>query len=112
MTGSRSVDYWSLQGARVLLAPYDRWDSRIPDDSAQWQRRLFPLIPWQLPSVVSECSQALALFHTEEQLDAFFCEAMGGGSGSEDFLDFFPLLARHCVDHLKEAHSPLWTPSR
>ncbi|MEW2275401.1 hypothetical protein [Streptomyces griseofuscus] len=230
------MDYWSLQGARVLLAPYDRWDSRIPDDSTQWQRRLFPLIrgmrtaeqdggrnlreiaaelrvaaelfevrpedealgrfpraetedrtpqvlreiaghlesgnwwssedvplgtaelllrfprfsqilpiywgqdgvaisddmqdstvgdgillfieeahprcPWQLPSVVSECAQALALFHTEEQMEAFFCEGMGGGSGSEDFLDFFPLLAWHCVDHLKEAHSPLWRPIR
>lgn len=236
MTDSRSVDYWSLQGARVLLAPYDGWDTRIPDDSAHWRVRLFPLIrgmrtaeqdggrnlreiaaelrvaaalfeirpedealgripraeteertpqvlreiaghlesgnwwsaedvplgtgelllrfprfsqilpiywgqdgvaisddmqgstvedgirlfieethprcPWQLPSVVSECAQALALFHTEDQMDAFFCEAMGGGSGSEDFLGFFPLLARHCVDHLKEAHSPLWTPSR
>ncbi|WP_330258734.1 hypothetical protein OG586_11860 [Streptomyces murinus] len=49
---------------------------------------------------------------TEEQMEAFFCEEMGGGSGGEDFLGFFPLLARHCVDHLKEAHSPLWTPSR
>lgn len=234
MTDVRSVDYWSLEGARVLLAPYDGWNTRIPDDSAQWRRRLFPLIrgmrtaeqdggrnlreiaaelclaaelfevcpthealgripraetedrtpqvlrdiaehlesgnwrssedvplsadelrlrfprfsqimpiywgqdgaavsddmqdstveegirlfieeshpqcPWRLPSVVSECYQALALFHTEEQMDTFFSEVMGGGSGSADFLDFFPLLARHCIEHLKEAHSPLWTP--
>ncbi|MGV9352462.1 hypothetical protein [Streptomyces misionensis] len=237
MTNPGSVDYWSLEGARVLLSPYDQWGTGIPDDPAQWQSRLFPLIrgmrnaeqdggrnlreiaaelrvaadlfeadpmhealgripraetedrtprvfreiaehlvsgkwrsgedvplttgelrlrfprfsqilpiywgqdgiaisdemqdssvedgirlfieeshpqcPWQLPSVVSECYQALALFHTEDQLDMFFSlEGMGGGSGSADFLDFFPLLARHCIDHLKEAHSPLWTPGQ
>lgn len=239
MTNPGSVDYWALEGARVLLAPYDGWSTRIPDAPAQWQRRLFPLIrgirnaaydggrnlreiaaelrvaadlfqdcpthkalnripraeteertpqvlreiaehveswnvdwqtwqgvplstgelrlrfprfdqilpiywgqdgvaisddmqdatteegirmyieethprcPWELPSVVSECYQALALFHTEEQMDRFFAgEAMGGGSGSEDFLDFFPLLAQRCIEHLKEAHSPLWEPKR
>ncbi|WP_157857465.1 hypothetical protein [Streptomyces yerevanensis] len=235
------VDYWALEGARMLLSRYDGWSRRIPEDPAQWQKELFTLIrgirnaekdggrnlreiaaelrlaaslfeespegahealrriphsateertpevlreiaehlegwnvdwrtweevplstqelrlrfprfdqilpiyfgqdgvaisddmqdatteegirmyieethprcPWHLPSVISECYQALALFHTEEQMDRFFSsEAMGGGSGSEDFIDFFPLFARLCIEHLKEAHSPLWEPKR
>lgn len=241
MTELKYIDYANLAGARLLLEPFDRWGNSIPDDPAEWQKRLFPLIrgvqnavrddgrnlrevaaelrtaaelyqefpdgthralqriphaeteertpqvlrdiadhlenwnvdsptwhgtplstgelrlrfprfdqilpiywgedgvaisddmqdasteegirlyieethprcPWELPSVVSECYQALALFHTEEEMDTFFAaEAMTGGSGGEDFLDFFPLLAQRCIEHLKEAHSPLWEPKR
>ncbi|WP_406174067.1 hypothetical protein [Streptomyces sp. NBC_00996] len=72
-----------------------------------------PRCPWHLPSVVAECYQAMALFHTENQMDRFFsAAAMSGGSGTEDFLDFFPLFARLCIEHLKESHSPLWEPKR
>jgi hypothetical protein len=239
MTDQESVEYSNLTGARMLLEPYEGWSRRIPDDSAEWRKKLFPLIrgiknaeldggrtlreiaaelyvaaglfeafpdgshgalnkipqaatesrtpevlreiaghvenwrsdwrtwdetpmdvwelglrfprlsqilpiyfgqdgvaisddmhdatsedgirmyidethprcPWRLPSVVAECYQAMALFHTEEQMDRFFSsEAMKGGSGTEDFVDFFPLLARLCVEHLREAHSPLWEP--
>ncbi|TXJ84295.1 hypothetical protein E2C11_06850 [Streptomyces lavendulae] len=99
--------YWGQDGVAISD---DMQDSTVEDGIRLFIEETHPRCPLQLPSVVSECAQALALFHTEEQMDAFFCEAMGGGSGSEDFLDFFPLLARHCVDHLKEAHSPLWTP--
>lgn len=67
-----------------------------------------PRCPWQLPGAVAECSEALTLFHTEEQLDDFFSYVVHGGSGSEDFTDFFPLFIRLCTEHLKEAHSPLW----
>ncbi|GAA0659871.1 hypothetical protein GCM10009535_44080 [Streptomyces thermocarboxydovorans] len=244
MTDREHVDYWTLQGARLLLDRYDGWSRRIPDDPARWQNDLFPLIrgirsaemdggrnlreiafqlrlaadlfeespagthaalkripraateertpdvwreiaehlenwnervdrstyvdtplttrelllrfprfrqilpiyfgqdgvaisddmqdatteegirmyieethpgcPWELPSVVSECYQAIAVFHTEEQMDCFFAgEAMGGGSGgSDDFVDFFPMFARLCIEHLREAHSPLWQPKR
>lgn len=237
MTDQESVGYSHLAGARKLLEPYDGWSRRIPDDSAEWQKKLFPLIrgiknaeldggrtlpeiaaelrvaadlfeafpdgshgalnripqartesrtpaalreiaehlenwnsdwrtweetpmdiwelslrfprlsqilpiyfgqdgvaisddmhdatsddgirmyidethprcPWHLPSVVSECYQAMALFHTEGQLDRFFSgAAMSGGSGTEDFVDFFPLFARLCVEHMREAHSSLW----
>ncbi|MEU7054623.1 hypothetical protein [Streptomyces sp. NPDC046197] len=241
MTDQGSVEYTHLAGARVLLEPYDGWSRRIPDDAAEWQKKLYPLIrgirtaeldggrtlceiaaelrvaadlfethpdgshpalgkipraatesrtpetlreiarhlenwntdwrtygetpmdvwelslrfprfsqilpiyfgqdgvaisddmhdatsedgirmyieqthprcPWVLPSVVAECHQAVALFHTEDQMDRFFSQAaMAGGSGSEDFTDFFPLFARLCVEHLREAHSPLWEPAK
>ena len=70
-----------------------------------------PSCPWRLPGVIAECHEALALFHTETQLDYFFSgPAIGGGSGSEDFTDFFPLLARLCMEHMREHHSPIWEP--
>jgi hypothetical protein len=72
-----------------------------------------PYCPWELPGVVSECYQAIALFHDEEQADRFFShEGLPGGSGTEDFLDFFPLFAQRCIEHLKEAHHPLWEPKK
>ncbi|CAL9479105.1 hypothetical protein SUDANB70_03000 [Streptomyces sp. enrichment culture] len=91
----------------------DMQDATTEEGIRMYIRETHPRCPWEMPSVVSECYQAIALFHTEYQMDQFFCHyAMGGGAGgSDDFMDFFPLFARLCIDHLKEAHSPLWEPT-
>ncbi|GAA3792482.1 hypothetical protein ACFS5L_12180 [Streptomyces phyllanthi] len=86
----------------------DMQDSTAEDGIRMYISETHPGCLWQLPGVVAECAEALALFHTEDELDAFFSGgAMGGGSGSEDFIDFFPLFIRLCTEHMKEAHSPL-----
>ncbi|MER5804584.1 hypothetical protein FNV62_31995 [Streptomyces sp. RLB3-17] len=91
----------------------DMQDATVEEGICMYIDQTHPRCPWYLPSVVAECYQALALFHTEHQMDRFFSHAaMAGGSGSEDFLDFFPLFARLCIEHLKEAHSPLWEPEQ
>jgi hypothetical protein len=92
----------------------DMQDATTAEGIRMYIEETHPRCPWDMPSVVSECYQALALFHTEEQMDRFFSrEAMTGGSGgSDDFLDFFPLFARLCIEHLKEEHTPLWEPRR
>ncbi len=96
-------------GQDGLAVSDDMQDARSDDGIRMYIDQTHPRCPWHLPSVVSECYQAMALFHTEEQLDRFFTgTAMGGGSGSEDFVDFFPLFARLCLDHMREAHSSLW----
>ncbi|WP_405973013.1 hypothetical protein OG496_29290 [Streptomyces sp. NBC_00988] len=68
-----------------------------------------PWCPWQLPGLIAECAEARAVFHTEEQLDAFFGGGgMGGGSAGERFTDFFPIVVDAFTEHLREAHSPMW----
>ncbi|MCX4675316.1 hypothetical protein OG413_08255 [Streptomyces sp. NBC_01433] len=53
--------------------------------------------------------EALALFQNDEDaMDRFFSQVFGGGSGSVDFTEFFPLLARSIIDHLATAHPPVW----
>jgi hypothetical protein len=71
-----------------------------------------PWCPWQLPGLIAECAEALAVFHTEDQLARFFGRAeAGGGSTGERFTDFLPLVADIFTEHLREAHSPMWEPS-
>ncbi|GGX93605.1 hypothetical protein [Streptomyces anandii] len=89
----------------------DMHDATSEEGIRMYIEETHPRCPWDLPSVVAECYQAMALFHTEHQMDRFFSSAaMAGGSGTEDFTDFFPLFARLCVEHLRESHSPLWEP--
>ncbi|OYP17440.1 hypothetical protein CFC35_25500 [Streptomyces sp. FBKL.4005] len=100
--------FWGQDGVAISD---DMQDATTEDGIRMFIEETHPYCPWELPSVVAECYQAIALFHTEEQMDRFFSgEAMTGGSGTEDFLDFFPLFARRCVEHLKEAHHPVWEP--
>ncbi|MFF6995194.1 hypothetical protein ACFY93_09580 [Streptomyces sp. NPDC008313] len=90
----------------------DMQDATVEEGILLYIEETHPRCPWHLPSVVAECYQAVSVFHTEHQMDRFFSSAaMSGGSGDADFVDFFPLFARLCIDHLREAHSPLWDPS-
>ncbi|MCG0065423.1 hypothetical protein L0F81_19355 [Streptomyces tricolor] len=100
--------FWGQDGVAISD---DMQDATTEDGIRMFIEETHPYCPWKLPSVVAECYQAIALFHTEEEMDRFFSgEAMTGGSGTEDFLDFFPLFAQRCIEHLKEAHHPLWEP--
>ncbi|MGQ4478582.1 hypothetical protein [Streptomyces sp. SAS_276] len=68
-----------------------------------------PWCPWQLPGLIAGCAEARAVFHTEEQLDAFFGGGgMGGGSAGERFTDFFPLVVHTFTEHLREVHAGMW----
>ncbi|MFE3826235.1 hypothetical protein [Streptomyces sp. NPDC059092] len=68
-----------------------------------------PACPWHLPGVAGECQEALVLFRNDEEtMDRFFSSALNGGSGTLDFVEFFPALAQACLDHLTQSHPPLW----
>ncbi|MCX4394857.1 hypothetical protein OOK39_22810 [Streptomyces sp. NBC_00264] len=68
-----------------------------------------PLCMWRLPGLAAESYEALALFQNDEDaMDRFFSYVLRGGSGSADFVDFFPLLARSIIDHLAAEHPPVW----
>ncbi|MFJ5271558.1 hypothetical protein [Streptomyces sp. NPDC088358] len=100
--------YFGEDGAAVSD---DRLDASTEEGIRMYIDDTHPECPWNLPAAVAECHEALALFHTEAQLDGFFCGAgMHGGSGSDDFTDFLPLFARLCSEHMREFHSPIWEP--
>ncbi|MFG2148019.1 hypothetical protein ACGFRG_28090 [Streptomyces sp. NPDC048696] len=83
-------------------------DATAEEGIRMWISQVHPACPWELPGVAAECTEALALFHDEDALDRFFAQELGGGSGDADFVDFLPLLARLCIDHMKEFHPPVW----
>ncbi|GAA1313290.1 hypothetical protein GCM10009647_039070 [Streptomyces sanglieri] len=67
-----------------------------------------PRCMWKLPGLAAESYEALALFQNDEDaMDRFFSYVLRGGSGSADFVDFFPLLARSIIDHLAAEHPPV-----
>ncbi|MBM4824360.1 MULTISPECIES: hypothetical protein [Streptomyces] len=102
--------FWGQDGVAISD---DMQGATTEDGIRMYIDETHPYCPWELPSVVAECYQAVALFHDEEQMDRFFCrEAMTGGSGTEDLVDFFPLFAQRCIEHLRTEHHPLWEPTK
>ncbi|MFF2517335.1 hypothetical protein [Streptomyces sp. NPDC058086] len=100
--------YFGQDGAAVSD---DMQDASTEEGIRMYIDETHPGCPWNLPAAVAECHEALAIFHTEDQLDRFFCGAgIHGGSGSDDFTDFLPLFARLCSEHMREFHSPMWEP--
>ncbi|WP_432153977.1 hypothetical protein [Streptomyces tricolor] len=69
--------FWGQDGVAISD---DMQDATTEDGIRMFIEETHPYCPWELPSVVAECYQAIALFHTEEQMDRFFSgEAMTGG---------------------------------
>jgi hypothetical protein len=98
--------YFGQDGAAVSD---DMQDASTEEGIRMYIDETHPGCPWNLPAAVAECHEALALFHTEDQLERFFSgPGMHGGSGSGDFTDFLPLFARLCSEHMREFHSSMW----
>ncbi|MFE2939646.1 hypothetical protein ACFXKG_11405 [Streptomyces sp. NPDC059255] len=81
----------------------------IPKQIAMVINDVHPACPWHLPGLAGECHEALVLFRNDEEtMDRFFSSALNGGSGTLDFVEFFPALAQACLDHVTRSHPPLW----
>lgn len=68
-----------------------------------------PICLWCLPPVAAECTEALAIFHSEETLRRFFEEEHGLGSGNLTWSEWLPLIIETFTAHMREHHSPDWT---
>ncbi|MDX3315123.1 hypothetical protein ACWGH3_18805 [Streptomyces sp. NPDC054884] len=68
-----------------------------------------PTCLWHLPPVVAECSEALAIFHSEDTLRRFFEDEHGLGSGNLTWSDWIPLIIETFTAHMREHHAPDWT---
>ncbi|MEU8546676.1 hypothetical protein [Streptomyces roseoverticillatus] len=62
-----------------------------------------PNCVWELPGTVAECYEALALFTDEVSLDRFFTH-LNMGSGYMPWLEFLPMFAQECINHMREHH--------
>ncbi|MFD4557466.1 hypothetical protein ACFWP5_24625 [Streptomyces sp. NPDC058469] len=67
-----------------------------------------PICLWYLPPLVAECTEALAIFHSEESLHRFFEVEHGLGSGILDWSDWLPLIVETFTTHMREEHPPHW----
>ncbi|MCE0444738.1 hypothetical protein LT493_03525 [Streptomyces tricolor] len=56
--------FWGQDGVAISD---DMQDATTEDGIRMFIEETHPYCPWELPSVVAECYQAIALFHTEEQ---------------------------------------------
>lgn len=74
--------------------------------------QVHPECLWHLPGLVAECHEGLALFHTEEQLTQFFELDFRLGCGATEWQEFLPMVARVCVEHMRDAHPPTWLKMR
>ncbi|MEV7611598.1 hypothetical protein [Streptomyces sp. NPDC089799] len=70
--------------------------------------------PWQLPRIVAECAEALALFTDDDSLRRFFAGELGLGSASQDsWTVWLTLISDTLTDHLRREHGPMpWTGGR
>ncbi|MFF6989533.1 hypothetical protein [Streptomyces sp. NPDC010273] len=100
------VNYFGQDG---LAVDDDMQDATLEEGLHLVISDTHPWCPWQLPGLIAECAEARAVFHTEEQLDAFFGGGgMGGGSAGERFTDFFPIVVDTFTEHLREVHAGMW----
>jgi hypothetical protein len=67
---------------------------------------------WELPTLVVECHEALAVLQTEENLRGFLGGSMGLGSYGLPWLEFLPMVIEVCQDHLRESHPPRFHDER
>ncbi|MET7679287.1 hypothetical protein [Streptomyces sp. NPDC005423] len=67
-----------------------------------------PICLWNLPPVVAECAEAMAIFHSEESLHRFFEVEHGLGSGALAWSDWLPLIVETFSTHMREQHPPHW----
>lgn len=104
------VNYFGQDG---LAVDDDMMDATLEEGLDLVISDTHPWCPWKLPGLLAECAEARAVFHTEEQLDAFFGGAgMGGGSAGEGFTNFFPVVVNAFTEHLREAHAGMWERGR
>ena len=104
------VNYFGQDG---LAVDDDMMDATLEEGLDLVISDTHPWCPWKLPGLLAECAEARAVFHTEEQLDAFFGGAgMGGGSAGEGFTNFFPVVVNAFTEHLREAHAGMWVRGR
>ncbi|MFE0043142.1 hypothetical protein [Streptomyces albireticuli] len=68
-----------------------------------WINDVHPHCVWRLPGAVAECYEALALFTDEESLDRAL-PRLGMGSGYMPWLEFLPMFAQECINHMREHH--------
>ncbi|WP_424891487.1 hypothetical protein [Streptomyces sp. XH2] len=68
-----------------------------------WINDVHPHCVWRLPGVVAECYEALTLFTDEDSLDRFLTR-LNMGSGYMPWLEFLPMFAQECINHMREHH--------
>ncbi|GEB48794.1 hypothetical protein [Streptomyces cacaoi] len=99
----------SYFGQGGLAVENDMADATAEDGIRMWIGQSHPNdCEGELPALAAECNEALALFHTEDELDRFFCQENHGGSGDADFTEFLPMLAGLCIEHMREHHPLSW----